>query len=170
MSGDDDRIVHTDMWGEDSRPEDDIEAADAVVLPDVGDDKTPSSDMILRGAHGNGKRQSLTPELARQLQLERKKMHEENRLSRREAYEEGMRDALARIAGFETSILDIGIALLDRLDRGEALSRKEIDTLKLAQKSAIEMKDRAMGKAKTMSEVKTQNSILHLIAGIVPDA
>jgi len=139
---------------------------DDIVLPDIGRDKAPTEDMIIRGAVGNGSWERFTPALASQIQLERAEMKRELKLGRKEAYEEGVKDALGSIAALEIGILEIGTTLLDKLGRGEALSRKEIDTLKLAQKAAVEMKDRAMGRSKTMAEVKTQQSILHLIAGI----
>lgn len=164
-------VVHSYIW-EDYSPDDDIidgEVVDGEDLPDIGHDMAPSSEMIVMGRIGNGTHDSFTPELAKRIQLERRQNADALKASRKEAYEEGMKDALARIASFEKGILDIGIELMKRLDKGEPLTRKEVDTLKLAQKTAVEMKDRAMGRSKTTAEVKTQKSILHLIAGITPD-
>jgi hypothetical protein len=160
-------VVHGDIWeGESPIGDDGLDIIDAVVLPDVGDDLSPTTEQILAGRIGNGKWDSLTPELAKTFAAERREMGRQIKVSRREAYEEGMRDALGQIADFETGIINLGSALMERLQLGEALSQRELDTLKLAQKTAIEMKDRAIGKPKTVAEVTTQKSILHLIAGI----
>lgn len=135
-------------------------------LPIIGDDVSPTSEMIVRGHVGNGTRDKLTSELAKRIQAERQAMVAEAKAGRRAAYEEGMKDALMKVAGVQSGILDLGHRLLERLELGEDLTRVELDTLKLAQSAAKEIADRAIGKPKTTAEVRTQQSILHLIAGI----
>lgn len=137
-----------------------------VPLPDVGDDMTPTAEMIVQGRIGNGVHARLDSELAKTLQAERTEMRREINASRREAYEEGVKDTLSQVQDLQQGILKIGVELMKRLETGEPLSKKELDTLKLAQSTAKELADRAVGKAKTTSEVKSQSSILHLIAGI----
>ena len=136
------------------------------MLPPFGEDKVPSAEMIVEGKVGNGSNERFTSKLASTIQGERAVMKRELAAGRQDAYEEGMKDALGQIAFLETGIVEIGVSLLKRLELGDTLTRKELDTLKLAQQAAKEMKDRAMGKSKSTTEVTTTTSILALVAGI----
>jgi len=136
------------------------------LLPEFGVDKVPSAEMIVEGKVGNGSYKQFTSQLASTIQSERAVMKREAKAERQRAYEEGMKDALGKIADLETGIVNIGAELLKRLEVGATLSRKELDTLKLAQQTAKEMKDRAMGRSTSKTEVSTQTSILALVAGV----
>lgn len=136
-------------------------------LPVVGEDLAPTPEQIVEGRIGNGSWERISPQIASRLQAERAEMKREIKRSRREAYEDGMKDALRQVSSLQQGILDIGVELLKRLELGETLTRKELDTLKLAQSSAKEVADRAVGKPKTTAEVKNETSILHLLMGKV---
>jgi hypothetical protein len=142
-------------------------AGDGTEFPDIGSDLAPTPERIVEGKVGNGTYDRLTPELAKRIQVERREAKAEIRRSRREAYEEGVKDALGEIAKLEHGILEIGSALLAKLEHGEALTKRELDTLKLAKDMASEMKDRGLGKARTTHEVSGSVSLLHLLHGKV---
>ena len=157
------------MEPEDDDPDDHADLS----LPDVGHDLAPTNEMIVQGNVGNGQRDAFTPELTKRIQVERKEMQVELKRSRREAYEEGIKDALSEVAKLQTGIIEQGNVILQRLQDGtithEELSSTELGTLKLANTAAKEAADRAVGKAKTTSEVTTTGAILHLLTGQVPN-
>ena len=145
---------------------DEPEVVSGTVIPDIGNDATPTLDMVLKGRVGNGFASQITTAAAEVIQKERRASKELAKLGRREAYEEGVKDALGAVARLEGGILSIGEALMQRIERGEALNGNELATLRLAQKTSEDIKNRAMGRPKTTAEVTTQSSILHLIAGL----
>lgn len=139
-------------------------------LPDVGVEIVPTEQDIVEGRVGNGTWPKLNSELTKRIQLERREMKIELAQGRREAYENGVRDTLGSIGQLESGILEIGEKILQRVEDGELkLGKNDLALLKLAQKTAEDMKNRALGKPTTHHEVKSQSSILHLIAGIQPD-
>lgn len=144
-------------------PEDD----DDSMLPDVGFEVAPTSEQIVQGHVGNGTRDQFTPELASRIQVERAEMKREIAASRREAYEEGMKDALKESASLTTGLVGIGNEILERLEQGEDLDRLMLDTLKLANTASAQVPDRAIGKAKAITEIKTETKILNMFHGRV---
>ena len=139
---------------------------DSLDMPAIGKDLAPTQDMIVEGRVGNGSWERINAETTKRIQLERRENKAEIAKARVEAYERGVNEALGTISKLESSIVEIGSRLLERTAEGEPLTRAELETLKLAHKVAESMKDRAIGKPVTKAEVKTQQSILHLIAGI----
>lgn len=127
-------------------------------------DKPLVGDLMPAIEPGHGSRNPAKhPDAARALAKQRADMRRQQKESRREAYEQGVRDALGRIADLESGLVEIGAQLMEKVRLGEALSKRELDTLALAQKTAEAMKDRAMGKATTKHEVKQQQSLLAMI-------
>jgi hypothetical protein len=139
-------------------------------LPDVGEDLAPTNEMIVQGKIGNGTYDRFTPELAKQIQVERTENKRLVERTRRESYEEGQRDMLKQVEGLQGGILGLGAKILQRLENGDVLPEEltptELGTLKLAHQAGLEVRNAAIGKPKTVAEVSTQTNILHLIAGI----
>ena len=134
-------------------------------LPDVGEDMAPTPQMIVQGKVGNGVQPRLTSEQSKQLAKERKQMRIEIKRSRQEAYEEGAKAILGEGSELENNVISHALALSKRLEAGEALSRTELDTLRLGLNTFAEVKNRAMGKSVTKTEVNTQGGVLHLLMG-----
>lgn len=132
-------------------------------FPDVGTDMAPSNEMIVEGKVGNGTHDRFTPELQKQIQLERKKNAEVVKQSEREGYLAGIRDSYAKVGELERGILDIGLQVMKAREEGEPLTKRELDSLKLAQDTAKEMKDREGGKSTSRHEVKQETTILALL-------
>lgn len=139
------------------------------IIPDIGVDMTPTPEMIAKGKIGNGVSKPLDKQMAETIQKERREMKRREKESRREAYEEGVKDALGAIANFEQSLMKIGSSLLDKVEHGKPLTKSEVETLKLIQSNAENMKNRALGRPVTRAEVKQEVGILHLIAGLDAD-
>lgn len=140
-------------------PEDDV--AD-VELPDVGDEAAPSSEMVAKGNVGNGTWDRFTPELASTIQKERAENKRQIAIAREDAYEEGMKDALAMSGRLTTGIVQIGVEIVERLEQGEEMDRLLLDTLKLANAASTQIPDRAIGKAKQRQESDNKTTILNL--------
>lgn len=140
-----------------------------VALPDVGVESAPSSEDIVQGRVGNGTYDRFTPELASRMNAERAEMKREVIRARREAYEEGMKDALAESANLTTGLVKLGNDILKRLENGESvkLSQRELDTLKLANTANKDIPDRAIGKPKARSESDNQTTVLNVLMGRV---
>lgn len=139
-------------------------------FPDIGEDATPSAEQIVKGSIGNG----VSPvhgggdyavELMKTVQAERAVHRQELKKAREAAYEDGVKDSLALIAQLEGGLVEIGSTVMAKLQAGEKVSSNEMTMLKLAQKTAEDMKNRALGKAKNISETTTKNTTLNLIAG-----
>lgn len=138
-------------------------------LPEAGHSEEPTTDMILRGKVGNGTWQKLNSEMSVQIQKERAIAKREAAAGRQEAYEQGAKDMLEKIGKFEKNLLEIGAELAEQKQRGTALTKDEVATMKLAQSVAVEVKNRGIGKSTTKHEITNQTSILHLIAGLGND-
>lgn len=151
--------------------DDDPNDPPAPMLPDVGEDLAPTNEMIVKGHVGNGQRDAFTPELTKRIQVERKEMQIELKRGRREAYEEGVKDTLVEVGKLQKGLIEQGNAILKRLQDGiitqDELTATELGTLKLANTAAKEAADRAVGKAKTTTEVNTNGQVLHLLMGKV---
>ena len=141
------------------------------LLPEVGEDLSPTNEMIVKGRVGNGRRDQFTPQLANRIQVERREMQRELKKGRREAYEEGVKDTLKAAGDLQSGLIEQGNAILKRLQDGavthDELTAVELGTLKLAQAAGKEAADRSIGKAKTTSEVKHDGHLLHLLMGKV---
>ena len=133
-----------------------------IVLPDVGDEAAPTSEMVAKGNVGNGTWDEFTPELAGTIQRERAESKRETALAREEAYEEGMKDALQLSGRLTTGIVQIGVQIVERLEQGEEMDRLLLDTLKLANTASGQVPDRAIGKSKQRQESDNKTTILNL--------
>ena len=79
--------------------------------------------------------------------------------ARREAYEEAVKDQLEAIAGIEARLIDITAKLTET----GAISKEDLDTVKLGIKVAENVKDRALGKAVRRQETMVQGGFLHAL-------
>ena len=134
-------------------------------LLQLGVDKTPTLDMVVKGKVGNGQRPSLASEIAATIQSERVELKRSAKIGRIEAYEQGVKDTLGRIGNFEDDLLSLGVALLEKLERGKPLTGAEVQTLRMVQGVTEDMKNRVL--RKPTQEIQHNVSILGLIAGTV---
>ena len=139
-------------------------------FPEIGDDVTPTTEMVVKGkigngisaAHGDG---DYAIELMKTMQAQKQEHRAELRKAREASYEEGVKDSLEVIAHLEGGLVDIGNVVMMKLVAGEKVTANEMTLLKLAQKTAEDMKNRALGKSKSISETTVKNTTLNLIAG-----
>jgi hypothetical protein len=146
-----------------TKPSEQPETIDASLLA-LGVDKTPTLEMVAKGKVGSGQRLSLADETAKTIQTERRSLQRQLKIGRVEAYEQGVKDSLEKI-GFEKDLLDLGVTLMEKLERGKSLTMAESQTLKLAASTAAEMKNRVL--RKPTQEIQHNVSILGLLAGTV---
>jgi hypothetical protein len=147
-----------------TKPSEQPETIDASLLA-LGVDKTPTLEMVAKGKVGSGQRLSLADETAKTIQTERRSLQRQLKIGRVEAYEQGVKDSLEKIVGFEKDLLDLGVTLMEKLERGKSLTMAESQTLKLAASTAAEMKNRVL--RKPTQEIQHNVSILGLLAGTV---
>ncbi len=139
-------------------------------FPEIGDDATPTTDMIVKGKVGNGISaghgdDDYALELMKTMQAQKQEHRKELKKAREASYEEGVKDSLQVIASLESGLVDIGNIVMEKLTKGEKVTANEMVLLKLAQKTAEDMKNRALGKSKSITETTVKNTTLNLIAG-----
>lgn len=143
-------------------PSDSPESDSEPLFPEVGEDATPTQEMIVRGAFGNGSwnLKDGSVDAAYEAAYAAKK---EERDQRQHFFNENAKDALKDSIEYHHSIVRQAQLVIDKIARGEEVSKIEQHLLKLGQSSALEIANRGLGKAKQISEHTEHKSLLSLI-------
>lgn len=138
-----------------------------VAFPVVGEDKTPTAEQIARGAFGNGS-WDLTDASVEIAYAERAKQIKEDKDERRRFFNESAKDALADAIRLHHSIVKQGLAVMEKIENGEAPTAKEMSVLAMAQKSSKELADRGMGRATVAQPEQEREGLLALLVRKAP--
>jgi hypothetical protein len=131
-------------------------------LSGLGKDQTPTTTDIIEGRVGNGtwERNAQHLETIRTQHIERQR---EQKADFRKAFASRVEESLLDTADFNVKILEIADRLLMKIEQGLKLTTDERNILKMAQKSAKELTDRAIGTPKSVSEVTQTTSFLGVL-------
>lgn len=135
---------------------------DGPLFPVVGDIVEPTPEAIAQGRFGNGS-WTLTDTSIEQAQQAVHEAKQERKDERERFFHEEAKDALRESIEYHRRIVRMGDAVLDKIEAGDSPSRAEMSVLSQAQKSAVELVNRGIGKPKQMSEHKEEKSILSVL-------
>lgn len=138
-------------------------------FPVVGTDRTPTPEMIAQGVIGNGA-WDLTDASVEIAYAERARQIKEDRDDRRKFFNESAKDALADAIKLHHSIVKQGLKVMEKIEKDEAPTQKEMAVLAMAQKSSKELADRGMGRATAAREDIQKEGLLSLLVRKAPDA
>ena len=130
--------------------------------PVVGVDRTPTPEMIARGAFGNGA-WDLTDASVELAYEQRAQQIKEDKDERRKFFNEAAKDALADAVLFHHRIVKRGLEVMDKVENGDPLSRTDSAILQMAQKSSKELADRGMGRATAAQQETAETGLLSLL-------
>lgn len=137
------------------------------LFPVVGTDRTPTPEMIAQGLVGNGSMNILDHQVQVRYEEHRQKVAQEKD-ERRKFFHEEAKDGLKDAIAFHRRIIEYGNKVMERIEKpveDNPVTAKDMQVLSMAQKSAKELVDRGVGRAKAQeTEHETKSSVLQMIA------
>ena len=134
------------------------------LFPSVGRDLTPTMADLEAGKHGNGAWELADPEHVKVAYQEVHAQKQKDRDERRHFFNEEAKDALLDSILLHHRIVKRGLEVMDKLENEPAeVTAKDMQVLTMSQKSAKEVADRGMGRAKASQEETSTVGLLALL-------